>query len=237
MDSFTLDVIARIKSDFTTKFGIPRQSGLAETESVIVFEPEYRDENALRGLAEYSYIWLLWGFSLVERRGFSPMVKPPRLGGNTRMGVFATRSPNRPNPIGLSSVKLLRLEKRHGLGTVLIVSGADLADGSPIYDVKPYLAYVDSHPDASDGFAARCAGHSLNVSFEESALSVIPEGKRAALTEALAEDPRPGYSDDPATPFGFEYAGFDVRFRVEGDKLSVYEIVPLSAAGRTPVKR
>ena len=154
-DQLTLQVIARIRSDFTSKFGIPRQSNLVpEQEAVIVFEPEYRDENALRGMEGYSHLWLLWGFDQVKQEGWSPMVKPPKLGGNKRMGVFATRSPFRPNPIGLSSVRLVRLEKRPNLGTVLVVSGADLMDGSPIYDIKPYLSFTDSHPDARDGFAA-----------------------------------------------------------------------------------
>ena len=153
-DTFTLKVIARIKSDFTQKFGIPRQSSLGGGQlSTVVFEPEYRDANALRGIEGYSHLWLIWGFSMVERQGWRPTVKPPRLGGNTRMGVFATRSPYRPNPIGLSSVKLVSMENRPGLGHVLTVEGADLMDGTPIYDIKPYLSFTDSHPEAKDGFA------------------------------------------------------------------------------------
>ena len=163
-----LQVIARIHSDFTTKFGIPRQSGLVESQkSTIVFEPAYRDANALRGLLGYSHIWLIWGFSAVEMAAWSPTVKPPRLGGNQRMGVFATRSPFRPNPIGLSSVRLVGMEAREGLGTVLLVGGADLMDGSPIYDVKPYLSFTDSHPDAVNGFADDCREHALTVAVEQ----------------------------------------------------------------------
>ena len=223
-----LRVIARIRSDFTTKFGIPRQSGLVpEQKSVIVFEPEYRDANALRGLAEFSHMWLIWGFSEVHRAGWSPMVKPPRLGGNKRMGVFATRSPFRPNPIGLSSVRLLGLQTRPGLGTVLHVSGADLMDGTPIYDIKPYLSFTDSHPDAADGFAETRYGYALEVEFPEEWLSMIPEEKRAALVASLRQDPRPAYQNDPEARYGFEYAGFDVRFRVADGRLTVCEVVRL----------
>ena len=232
-DPLQLKVIARIKSDFTTKFGIPRQSGLVkEQRSTIVFEPEYRDANALRGLGEYSHIWLIWGFSAVEREGWSPMVKPPRLGGNTRMGVFATRSPFRPNPIGLSSVRLEGMEVKPGLGTVLHVSGADLMDGTPIYDIKPYLSFTDSHPDAADGFAGEKYGYSLGVEFPEEWLALIPQEKRAALMASLAQDPRPAYHDDPQTRYGFEFAGFDVRFRVEDGVLTVCEVVPLREVNR-----
>lgn len=223
MDS--LKVIARIRSDFTTKFGIPRQSGLAEVRSEIVFEPEYRDENALRGLEGYSHIWLIWGFSESEREGWSPTVTPPRLGGKRRMGVFATRSPFRPNAIGLSSVRLLGLEKRRGLGTVLLISGADLMDKTPIYDIKPYLSFTDSHPDAVDGFAGERRAYRLAVEFADGLIELIPEDKRAPLTAALAEDPRPAYLIDPALPYGFEFAGLDVRFRVKDGVLTVYEII------------
>ncbi|MDO5111829.1 MAG: tRNA (N6-threonylcarbamoyladenosine(37)-N6)-methyltransferase TrmO [Clostridia bacterium] len=223
-----LTVIARIKSDFTTKFGIPRQSGLVPSQrATIVFEPAYRDANALRGLEGYSHIWLIWGFSKVEMRAWAPMVKPPRLGGNKRMGVFASRSPFRPNPIGLSSVRLEGMEAKPGLGTVLHVSGADLMDGSPIYDIKPYLSFTDSHPDARDGFAAAQYDYALNVVFEEPWLGMIPKEKREALIGSLGQDPRPAYQDDPDTPYGFEFAGFDVRFRVKGDVLTVFEVVKL----------
>ena len=197
----SLHIIAHLRSDFTSKFGIPRQSNLVpEQEAVIVFEPEYRDENALRGLEGYSHLWLIWGFSEVHQEGWSPMVKPPKLGGNKRMGVFATRSPFRPNPLGLSSVQLLRLEKRPNLGTVLVVSGADLMDGSPIYDIKPYLSFTDSHPDARNGFAADHAAERLPVEFPPELLDRIPEEKRAALLSSLALDPRPGISRAAATP-------------------------------------
>ena len=223
-----LKTIATIRSDFTTKFGIPRQSGLAAAQlSTIVFEPEYRDENALRGLDGYSHIWLIWGFSEVKAERWSPMVKPPRLGGNKRMGVFATRSPYRPNPIGLSSVKLEGIEKRPNLGTVLIVSGADLMDGTPIYDIKPYLSFTDSHPDAKNGFAGERLSYALKVEIPDELMAMIPPSKRDALTESLSQDPRPAYITEPDTPFGFEYAGFDVRFKVNGDTLTVYEIIRL----------
>lgn len=223
-----LKTIATIRSDFTTKFGIPRQSGLAAAQlSTIVFESEYRDKNALRGLAGYSHIWLIWGFSEVKAERWSPMVKPPRLGGNKRMGVFATRSPYRPNPIGLSSVKLEGIEKRPNLGTVLIVSGADLMDGTPIYDIKPYLSFTDSHPDAKNGFAGERLSYALKVEIPDELMAMIPQSKRDALTESLSQDPRPAYITEPDTPFGFEYAGFDVRFKVNGDTLTVYEIIRL----------
>ncbi len=224
----TLKTIATIQSDFTTKFGIPRQSGLSAMQlSTIVFKSEYRDENALRGLEGYSHIWLIWGFSEVKAERWSPMVKPPRLGGNKRMGVFATRSPYRPNPIGLSSVRLEAIEKRPNLGTVLIVSGADLMDGTPIYDIKPYLSFTDSHPDAKNGFAGEKLGYSLEVEFPDELLELIPERKRKPLIESLSQDPRPAYLTEPDMPFGFEYAGFDVRFKVKDGILRVYEIIKL----------
>ncbi len=227
-DVLTLRPIARIHSDFTTKFGIPRQSGLVpEQRGEIVLEPEYRDANALRGLEGYSHIWLLWGFSAVKREGWAPMVKPPRLGGNRRMGVFATRSPYRPNPIGLSCVRLDKLEARPGMGTVLCVSGADLMDGTPIYDIKPYLPFTDSHPEASAGFAGEHAGYALEVDCGEEWLALLPMKKREALLASLRLDPRPAYQNDPDTPYGFEYAGFDVRFRVKDGLLTVFEIVKL----------
>ena len=223
-----LRVIARMQSDFTTKFGLPRQSGLMPQRGAVVFEPEYRDANALRGLDGYSHIWLIWGFSAVRQAHWSPMVKPPRLGGNTRMGVFATRSPFRPNPIGLSSVELIGTEARAGLGTVLLVSGADLMDGTPIYDIKPYLPFTDAHPDARSGFAGAHMEHALIVELPSPWREMIPEEKRAALTAALSQDPRPAYQDDPSLPYGFEFAGFDVRFTVDHGVLRVFEIVKLS---------
>lgn len=219
-------VIARIRSDFTSKFGIPRQSNLVpEQEAVVVFEPAYRDENALRGLEGYSHLWLLWGFSEVAQEGWSPTVKPPKLGGNTRMGVFATRSPFRPNPIGLSSVKLVRMEKRANLGTVLLVSGADLMDSSPIYDIKPYLSFTDSHPDAKNGFAEDHADERLTVEFPPELLDRIPPEKRAALLASLSLDPRPGYLTGRSDPYGFAYAGKDVRFFVADGVVKVFDVV------------
>lgn len=230
-EEWNLRVIARIKNDFTTKFGIPRQSGLAPGFAEIVFEPEYRDANSLRGLEEYSHIWLLWGFSeFPPREKWSPMVKPPRLGGKQRMGVFATRSPNRPNPIGLSSVKLEKIESRKGLGQVLVVSGADLMDGSPIYDIKPYLSFTDSHPEAKNGFAEEKYHHELHVEFPQELAEKIPEEKRAALLAALKQDPRPAYQEDPDFRYGFAYAGYDIRFRVKGEVLTVFDVVSADSA-------
>lgn len=224
----TLQVIARIHSDYTTKFGIPRQSGLVpEQRSWIVFEPSFQDANALRGLDGYSHIWLLWGFSAVEQTGWSPMVKPPRLGGNKRMGVFATRSPFRPNPIGLSSVALIGVEQRPGLGTCLLVSGADLMNDTPIYDIKPYLAFTDSHPEARNGFADDIGAYKLDVRFPQELLCRIPDDKREALMACLKEDPRPAYKSDPDTPYGFLYGGFDVRFRVREGTVTVFDVVDM----------
>lgn len=221
-----LQVIARMRSDFTTKFGIPRQSGLTPAQrSTVVFEPAFRDANALRGLEGFSHIWLIWGFSEVQRPGWSPTVKPPRLGGNRRVGVFATRSPFRPNALGLSSVRLLGLEALPGLGTVLHVAGADLMDGTPIYDIKPYLSFTDSHPDAKNGFAEAHVHDALEVIFPPALLRRIPAEKREALIASLAQDPRPAYHDDPHQRYGFAFAGLDVRFRVRGGVLTVCEVV------------
>lgn len=224
-----MKIIARIRTDFPTKFGIPRQPRLAEhLQAAIVLEPEYRDRNALRGLLDFSHIWLVWQFSEAVRDTWSPMVKPPRLGGNKRMGVFATRSPFRPNPIGLSAVKLLGIGDEPGLGPVLYVSGADLMDGTPIFDIKPYLPLADCIPEATDGFAAETRDHRLQVVFPQNWLDMIPESKRPALFEVLEQDPRPGYQDDPTRRYGFAFSGVDVRFTVENDTLTVCEIVPLS---------
>ena len=218
-------IIARIHTDFTSKFGIPRQSGLVdELEATIVFEPEFRNPDALRGLEEYSHIWLLWEFSECADKEWTPTVRPPRLGGNKRMGVFATRSPYRPNSIGLSSVKLLAIENTENCGTVIRVGGADLLDGTPIYDIKPYLPYVDSHPEASNGFALDEKEGMLEIEFPEELLSVIPKNKQKALIEVLRQDPRPGYQNDPERIYGLEFAGFDVRFAVDDNKLTVREI-------------
>lgn len=223
-----LKIIAHIKTDFSSKFGIPRQSGLVdELEATIIFEPEYRNPDALRGIEEYSHLWLLWQFSECAGKDWTPTVRPPRLGGNKRMGVFATRSPFRPNPVGLSSVKLLGVEKTEKHGCVLRVAGADLLDGTPIYDIKPYLPYVDSHPEASNGFALNEKGGRLTVDFPEELLNIIPAEKQAALTAVLAQDPRPGYQDIPDRIYGIEFAGFDVRFRVKNSTLKVTEIICL----------
>lgn len=230
-DSITLTPIARIRTDFPTKFGVPRQSGLSPSlRAEIVFEEAYRDSNALRGLEGYSHLWLIWGFS--ERRSipgkWSPMVKPPRLGGNTRMGVFATRSPNRPNPVGLSSVELISIEQRPGLGTVLVVAGADLMDGTPIYDIKPYLSFTDCHPNAKNGFAEEHREDEIPVDFPARLIEKIPSGKRAGLMETLRQDPRPSYTEDDETPYGIGYAGFDVRFVVKDGTLTVFAVEELS---------
>ncbi len=224
----TLDVIAHIHTDFPAKFGIPRQSGLVDAlEGEIVFTEKYRDASALRGIEGYSHLWLIWQFSESVTERFSPTVKPPRLGGNTRMGVFATRSPFRPNPLGLSCVRLLGVEYGTPRGAVLRVAGADLMDGTPIYDIKPYLPYVDSHPDARGGFTDGIEYPRLRVDFPEALLSKIPQGKRAALMEVLAQDPRPGYRHEgDGRRYGVQFAGFDVRFYVDGDVLTVVEVVP-----------
>ncbi len=217
--------IAYIRTDFSSKFGIPRQSGLVdELEATIVFEPEYRNPDALRGIEEYSHLWLIWQFSECADKDWTPTVRPPRLGGNKRMGVFATRSPFRPNSLGLSSVKLLGVEQTEKEGCVLKVSGADLLDGTPIFDIKPYLAYVDSHPEASNGFALDEKSGSVEVEINNELLEMIPEEKRKALIAVLAQDPRPGYQDDCERIYGIEFAGFDVRFTVFENKLKVIEI-------------
>ncbi len=221
-----MKIIARIKSDFPTKFGIPRQSGLAdELISTVVFEPEYRNPDAVRGLEEYSHIWLIWQFSESVREGWSPTVRPPRLGGNKRVGVFATRSPFRPNEIGLSSVKLEKVWVHPSLGPILQVSGADLMDGTPIYDIKPYLPFTDSHPDAVGGFSEETKSYRLEVSFPDELLEKVPEEKRGALIEVLAGDPRPSYHEDKERIYGFSFAGLEIKFRVEEGTLTVTEII------------
>ena len=223
-EELRFNIIARIHSDFPTKFGIPRQSGLVqELKSRIVFEPEYRDENALRGIEQFTHLWLIWNFS--ESKGWSPTVRPPRLGGNTRLGVFATRSPFRPNPIGLSSVRLEGVERDPKLGPVLLVSCADLMDGTPILDIKPYIPYADAHPEASDGFTAQTIQHHLEVDFPAELLGRVPMDKRAALIGVLAQDPRPSYQDDPERIYGFPFAGLELRFRVDGEKLTVVDVL------------
>ena len=222
-EELSFNIIARIHSDFPTKFGIPRQSGLVqELKSRIVFEPEYRDENALRGIEQFTHLWLIWNFS--ESKGWSPTVRPPRLGGNTRLGVFATRSPFRPNPIGLSSVRLEGVERDPKLGPVLLVSCADLMDGTPILDIKPYIPYADAHPEASDGFTVQTIQHHLDVDIPAELLERVPMDKRAALIGVLAQDPRPSYQDDPERIYGFPFAGLELHFRVEGKRLTVVDV-------------
>ena len=222
---FSMRVIARIHSDFSTKFGVPRQSGLVDAlESTVVFEPEYRNPDALRGLEDFSHLWLVWVFDKAVRRDWSPTVRPPRLGGNRRMGVFATRSPFRPNPIALSSVKLAGIEQTAEQGPVLHIRGADLMDGTPILDIKPYIPYADAHPEALGGFAAVPAGETLEVIIPPELLEKIPPERREALRGVLAQDPRPHYQDDPGRIYGFGFAGMEVKFSVEGTCLTVREI-------------
>ena len=222
-----IQVIARMHSDFATKFGIPRQSGLVqELRSTIVFEPEYRNSDALRGIEEFSHLWIIWQFSEAVRQGWSPTVRPPRLGGNTRMGVFATRSPFRPNNLGLSSVKLLGVEQTVEYGTVLHVGGADLMDGTPIFDIKPYIPYGDCHPEATGGFTDRAGEFLLNVDFPSELLNKLPEDKREAAIGVLSHDPRPSYQRQPERIYGLNFAGCDIRFRVEQDVLTVIEVNP-----------
>ena len=225
-ENIPLRIIAHIHSDFPTKFGIPRQSGLIhELKAAVVFEPEYRNPDALRGLEGYTHIWLIWQFSETARQGWSPTVRPPRLGGNTRMGVFASRSPFRPNPVGLSSVRLGRIELQSPFGPILHVAGADLMDNTPIYDIKPYLPYVDSHPDAAGGFALQSHEGFLQVNVPSGLLERIPPDRRDALLAVLAQDPRPAYQNSPDRVYGMEYAGFEIRFTVSGHTLTVCEII------------
>ena len=223
-----MKIIARIRSDFPTKFGIPRQSGLVdELRATVVFEPEYRNPDALRGLEGFSHIWLIWQFSQAVRDTWSPTVRPPRLGGNARMGVFATRSPFRPNPVGLSCVRLAGIERDPELGPVLVVAGADLMDSTPILDIKPYVPYADCHPEASGGFTGATGGDTLAVDFPAALLERVPADRRAALTGILARDPRPSYQHDPERVYGLDFAGVNVRFTVEGDTLTVRSVEPL----------
>nr|WP_297171786.1 tRNA (N6-threonylcarbamoyladenosine(37)-N6)-methyltransferase TrmO [uncultured Agathobaculum sp.] len=219
-----MHIIARIRTDFPAKFGIPRQSGLADTPARIVFEPEYRSADALRGIEGFSHLWLLWHFSETERAGWSPTVRPPKLGGNQRIGVFATRSPFRPNAIGLSSVRLTRTELHTSEGPVLHVLGADLMNNTPILDIKPYLAYTDAHPQAAGGFALQSQAGTLQVDCAPTLLAPLPADRRQALLAVLAQDPRPGYQHEPGRVYGFSFAGCEVRFTVEGDRLTVRSI-------------
>ena len=218
-------VIAKIHTEFPTKFGIPRQSSIIESlKGPIVFEPEYRNPDAVRGLEEFSHLWLIWEFSEAKRDEWSPTVRPPRLGGNIRKGVFATRSPFRPNPIGLSSVRLEHLEMDPKLGPVLHVTGADLMDGTPIYDIKPYIAYTDSHPDAVSGFASKPAEYLLEVEFPKELLEKVPLDQRESLTAVLAHDPRPQYQDDPERIYGMTFGSLEIKFKVNGRCLSVVDL-------------
>ena len=218
-----MKTIAKIRSDFPSKFGIPRQSGLTDSLSTIVFEKKYRVDEALRGIEEYSHLWLLWEFSEVKDKEWSPTVRPPRLGGNKRVGVFATRSPFRPNPVGLSCVELVGTEKTKE-GTVLIVKGADLMDGTPIYDIKPYIPYVDCKKDAKGSFSEEKKDYSLRVECSEKLLSLIPENKQQALLQILSQDPRPAYIEDSTRIYGFPYAEFEIKFSVDENILCVKSI-------------
>jgi len=223
-----MKIIAHIHTDFPDKFGIPRQSNLVEgLEGRIVFEPEFRNPEAVRGLEEFSHIWLLWKFSESKKEHWSATVKPPRLGGKKRMGVFATRSPFRPNDIGLSSVRLMKVELDETLGPVLTVAGADMLDGTPIYDIKPYIPISDCHPEASEGYTKETKKHELLVEFPPELLKLYPENKRKAVLGILAQDPRPTYFQDPERVYGAAFAGYDVRFRVDGEVLTVCDVVPL----------
>lgn len=225
METMEMHPIAHMCSDFSTKFGIPRQSGLVEElRSMIVFEPEYRSEDALRGIEDFSHLWLIWQFSQAVREGWSPTVRPPRLGGNTRMGVFATRSPFRPNNLGLSCVRLLEVKHTQQYGTVLIVGGADLLDGTPIFDIKPYIPYSDSRPEAAGGFTDRVGDFLLDVKFPQELLEKLPADKQAAAVGVLSHDPRPSYQRKPGRVYGLNFAGFDIRFTVEDAVLTVQSV-------------
>ena len=228
METVTTKIIARIRSDFPTKFGIPRQSGLVSAlRSTVVFEPEYRNADALRGLEDFSHLWLIWQFSEAVRENWSPTVRPPRLGGNTRLGVFATRSPFRPNAIGLSCVKLLSVENTKEFGPVIHVAGGDLMDGTPIFDIKPYIPYADCHPEASGGFTDTAADFLLEVDFPSRLLALLPADKREAAVSVLTHDPRPSYQRDPDRIYGLPFAGFDIRFTVREKTLIVTDIQKL----------
>lgn len=220
-----IQVIARMHSDFATKFGIPRQSGLVEElRSTIVFESEFRNSDALRGIEDFSHLWIIWQFSEAVRQGWSPTVRPPRLGGNTRMGVFATRSPFRPNNLGLSSVKLLGVEHTAEFGTVLHVGGADLMDGTPIFDIKPYIPYGDCHPEATGGFTDTTKRILLTVDFPPALLERLPEDKREAAIKVLAQDPRPSYQKNADRIYGLTFAGVNIRFLVKDTTLTVVDV-------------
>lgn len=228
METVSMQIIARMKSDFPSKFGIPRQSGLVEAlRSTIVFEPEFRNADALRGIEDFSHLWIIWQFSEAVRQDWSPTVRPPRLGGNTRLGVFATRSPFRPNAIGLSSVRLLGVEHTEHNGTVLHVAGADLMDGTPIFDIKPYIPYGDCHPEATGGFTDTADDFLLEVDFPAPLLKKLPQEKQEAALGVLSHDPRPSYQRTPERIYGLTFAGFDIRFCVEDRTLHVKEVTKL----------
>ena len=223
-----MNIIGHISTDFPTKFGIPRQSGLIdELKGVITFEPEYRQPEAFRGLEDFSHIWILWQFSKSQKKTKAATVTPPRLGGKVRMGVFATRSPFRPNDIGLSCVKLERIEYTADKGPVLLVSGVDMVDGTPIYDIKPYIKFTDSHPEAKEGFTTITYDKNLKVIFPQELLSIMPEDKRMAAVKVLEQDPRPAYDTDETRAYGVTFAGYDIRFKVKADVLTVFEVVDL----------
>lgn len=225
METINIHPIARMHSDFATKFGIPRQSGLVEElRSTIVFEPEFRNDDALRGISEFSHLWIIWQFSEAVRQGWSPTVRPPRLGGNTRMGVFATRSPFRPNNLGLSCVQLLGVEHTQEYGTVLRVGGADLMDGTPIFDIKPYIPYGDCKPEATGGFTDHAGDFLLQVEFPTALLEKLPEDKRQAAIGVLSHDPRPTYQRSPERVYGLSFAGCNIRFTVNETQLTVLEV-------------
>lgn len=225
MDGIKITPIAKIKSDFPSKFGIPRQSGLvAQLQATVIFEPEFRNPDALRGIEDFSHLWIIWQFSEAIQKEWSPTVRPPRLGGNVRMGVFATRSPFRPNHLGLSSVRLLGVERTERYGTVLHVGGADLMDGTPIFDIKPYIAYGDSHPDAVGGFTDTAADFLLAVNFPEALLKKLPPEKRSAAIGVLEHDPRPSYQKDSDRIYGLNFAGYDIHFRVDEKCLTVLDV-------------
>lgn len=225
MENVTMRIIARVKSDFPTKFGIPRQSGLVkELRATIVMEPEFRNPDMLRGIEDFSHLWLIWQFSANADKEWSPTVRPPRLGGNTRLGVFATRSTFRPNFMGLSSVRFEGLEQTKEFGTVIHISGADLMDGTPIFDIKPYIPYGDCHPDATGGFTDTADSYLLDVDFPEQLLNILPAEKRAAALGVLSHDPRPSYQKDSDRIYGISFAGFDIRFTVKDNKLTVIEV-------------
>lgn len=224
MEEYLIRPVAHIHTDFKQKFGVPRQSGRVDSLiGKIVFTPEFRDETALRDIEKFSHLWLIFGFSLVPDAPFSPAVRPPRLGGNYKTGVFASRSPFRPNRLGLSSVRLIAVEKSKTEGYVLLVSGADLVDGTPIYDIKPYLSFSDSHTDSTDGYAKDQVGHLLKVNYTDEIISVLPEDKRQAVIDCIAQDPRPSYVDEERE-YGMSFGGYNIRFTVNGEIATVIEI-------------